>query len=98
MLGRFEIEPTTTRIADRTPRGYQLADFQDAFSRYLPPASPLSKCNNATTRINTGENDDFQSATATPMLRVEKCEMPNKTEACGVVALSTAPAGVEEEL
>lgn len=33
---RYEISPATVRIGDRTPRGYQVSWFEDAFSRYLP--------------------------------------------------------------
>ena len=33
---KYEISPKTVRIGDRTPRGYELAWFEDAFSRYLP--------------------------------------------------------------
>ena len=36
-LGPFGIKPKVIRIGGDTPRGYQLADFQDAFRRYLAP-------------------------------------------------------------
>ena len=36
MLAPFGIAPTTIRMGDRTPKGYQLAQFEDAFARYLP--------------------------------------------------------------
>jgi putative DNA primase/helicase len=35
-LAPFRIKPDTIRMSDRTPKGYQLAHFQDAFDRYLP--------------------------------------------------------------
>jgi putative DNA primase/helicase len=35
-LAPFGIRPETIRVADRTPKGYLLAHFQDAFTRYLP--------------------------------------------------------------
>jgi putative DNA primase/helicase len=34
-LKPFGIKPRVVRVGDRTPRGYQLEDFQDAFRRYL---------------------------------------------------------------
>ena len=34
-LGPFGIKPKVIRIGGDTPRGYQLADFKDAFRRYL---------------------------------------------------------------
>jgi putative DNA primase/helicase len=41
-LVRFEIKPETIRTGDRTPKGYRLTQFEDAFARYLPatPATP----------------------------------------------------------
>jgi putative DNA primase/helicase len=36
LLAPFGIKPDTIRIGDRTPKGYQLAHFDDPFSRYLP--------------------------------------------------------------
>jgi putative DNA primase/helicase len=36
LLQPFGIAPESIRIGDRTPKGYQLARFQDAFARYLP--------------------------------------------------------------
>ena len=35
MLAPFNIVPATIRTGDRTPKGYQLAQFDDAFARYL---------------------------------------------------------------
>src|SRR5262249_42439934 len=36
LLAPFGIKPETIRVGDRTPKGYRLAQFEDAFSRYLP--------------------------------------------------------------
>jgi putative DNA primase/helicase len=38
-LARFGIKPDSHRIESRTPKGYLLAQFEDAFARYLPPAT-----------------------------------------------------------
>jgi hypothetical protein len=35
LLKPFGIVPGTIRIGDTTPKGYQLAHFQDAFDTYL---------------------------------------------------------------
>jgi hypothetical protein len=35
-LAPFGIAPETIRVGDKTPKGYLLAHFQDAFTRYLP--------------------------------------------------------------
>jgi putative DNA primase/helicase len=37
LLAPYAIVPDTIRTGDRTPKGYQLAHFEDAFERYLPP-------------------------------------------------------------
>ena len=39
LLTPFGIAPSTMRTKTRIAKGYYLADFQDAFSRYLPPLS-----------------------------------------------------------
>jgi putative DNA primase/helicase len=36
LLKNFGIRPKAIRIGDRTPRGYDLSQFDDAFRRYLP--------------------------------------------------------------
>ena len=36
LLAPFAIAPATIRTATGTPKGYQLAQFEDAFARYLP--------------------------------------------------------------
>jgi len=37
LLGEFDIDEKTVRIGSTSDRGYELALFKDAFSRYLPP-------------------------------------------------------------
>jgi len=36
LLAPFGIKPGTIRTGNLTPKGYQLAQFEDAFVRYLP--------------------------------------------------------------
>lgn len=38
-LARFGISPDTIRVGDQTPKGYMRSQFEDAFVRYLPPAT-----------------------------------------------------------
>jgi hypothetical protein len=47
LLRRFHVSPHTIRVGDETPRGYYLADFAEAFSRYLPepPRLRVRQCN-----------------------------------------------------
>ena len=41
LLKPFNIRPTTVRIDGKTPKGYLLDDFMDAFRRYLPDNQSL---------------------------------------------------------
>ncbi|MGB9428964.1 MAG: DUF3631 domain-containing protein [Gammaproteobacteria bacterium] len=42
-LRQYGIHPKTLRISESTPRGYERADFADAWTRYLPSVPPESK-------------------------------------------------------
>jgi len=42
LLDRYGIRPGTIRISEDTPKGYKLEQFDDAFSRYLPPGEPAT--------------------------------------------------------
>ena len=77
-LHRFGIKPHGIRVGDDTPRGYRLADFQEAFERYLPKP-PLSECNSATT---LGKTHDFEVQHADGMLHAENAL--SQGECCGV--------------
>jgi len=50
LLQLFGVRSETIRVGDKTPKGYKLAAFQDAFERYLPPSSgdPASSATSAT--------------------------------------------------
>ena len=49
LLRPFDIKPHSIRVGERTPKGYELAQFEDAFARYLP-----RDCNTATSEENQG--------------------------------------------
>lgn len=110
LLARFGIEPRTIRLPDgKTPKGYYRTDFEDAWRRYLrlePPAgmpqdTPLtpdpgvSNRHNATTRINTVENDDFGNATMFSRGGTGNAQNPNKNAPCGGVAVQKPLEGLE---
>jgi hypothetical protein len=95
LLGKFGITPGNIRQPDgKVPKGYHRDDFTDSWERYLPqdtpqsPSTPLSKGYNATTRINTSDSADFDSATGQERSGSENGENPNKNAPCSVVALS----------
>jgi len=45
LLKQFEVTPRGVRVGDRTPKGYALADFADAFSRYITSIEPQQRNN-----------------------------------------------------
>jgi hypothetical protein len=102
LLGKYTITPATIRIDERTPRGYELKDFHDAFRRYLPsevaPISPPPDAQSATTPQGNADAgpSGFSKCNANPVLRFKKLEIANKKGPCGGVAVSNAP--IEEEL
>lgn len=57
LLKPYGISPAGKRIGDKTPRGYDLDQFQDAFKRYLYFAPTVQNGpESATTQQNTGGN------------------------------------------
>jgi hypothetical protein len=87
---------------DIVVRGYEREQFTEAWALYLPPdgssspSTPDSKCYTATTRVNTGENGDFQSATAEPCSASENAVSVNKDALGSGVAVSN-PLTVAQE-
>lgn len=57
MLRPFGVEPRQVRIVTGNLKGYQLAEFEQAFSRYLPPMGSVYETSD-TTRVNIGESGD----------------------------------------
>jgi hypothetical protein len=55
-LRRFSVSPHEIRIGEQTRRGYDLADFKDAFSRYLADP-PFSDRNSETLRGKTAVSE-----------------------------------------
>jgi putative DNA primase/helicase len=43
LLEPYGIRPKTVRFGDKTPKGYELAEFQDVFRRYLPEKGECAK-------------------------------------------------------
>ena len=70
LLAPFGIAPATIRTATGTPKGYQLAQFDDAFARYLPDDEfePPHRHNLDGTSISYA----FATATLYCLLRFEK--------------------------
>jgi len=88
----LRIEPQVIRMGDKTPRGYLLSQFEDAFARFLPPEGgfEVQQCNKCD---ETGTSDTFQSATSETNVALRKCEKPNDDGLCCGVALAKGGNG-----
>jgi len=63
-LREYGIKSRTVRIGNATPRGYERADFHDAWARYLPSPTSATSATSATpatetpvTRLKTAKNE-----------------------------------------
>jgi hypothetical protein len=87
------IAPRNIRFGTKVLRGYQREQFSDAWARYLSPETlvnasspPQSRCYSATTRVNTGENGEFQGATGERCSTSENGVSSNRDAPCSSVA------------
>lgn len=110
LLKPFEVSPEGIRVGDKTPRGYTVEQFREAFRRYLraenssSPSYPAPQ--SATAQQTAGvpfvsnglgsDSEDFSKCNTESDVSVKKCEKPNKNAACCNVALLTTPTGTGE--
>jgi hypothetical protein len=84
-LGEFSITSNTVRIGIKTPKGYRLEQFSEAFERYLCSDTP-----NVTATppqpSNHGPYSQSASATPRPSVAPSKSLKASNHKACGVVA------------
>ncbi|MBD8873845.1 DUF3631 domain-containing protein [Rhodanobacter sp. DHB23] len=96
----FRIKPANMRTSDGIRKGYDLADFRDAFDRYLslsvehPPvsATPLQPHNGAGLSVN-GSKSAIRYTEAQPLPATSQsvaCSGSAKTVADGVAGLNTS--------
>jgi Protein of unknown function (DUF3631) len=69
-LRPFGASPRQVRVGNVTVKGYQRAEFEEAFTRYLSDTQVQSETTE-TTRANTGENLLFPSETTRPCFTSE---------------------------
>jgi putative DNA primase/helicase len=91
LLKPYGIAPDTIRMGDRTPKGYRMTDFENAFTRYLVPA-PHSNRNTATTLAAQGESAESEPQHPDALLRIENCGRPNNESHCCAVADEHLPS------
>lgn len=101
----FGIKPKTIRLRDQsTPKGYDLADFEEAFERYLTPdthADPEKETPYPPHRHKSHGSragDDFPSATPAPDVADGKLRKPASEATCGGVADGEGDIRREREL
>jgi len=95
LLKPFGIRPRNKRLGDTVSKGYELSDFQDAFSRYLPISGDQTA-----TPLQANEIKDLQpnqTATEGSGVAVANAEKPNENAGCSGVAVGSAPDGGGEE-
>ncbi len=67
LLRPYAIKPKVIRVGEATPRGYERADFHDAWRRYLPqPAQHPQQQGEAAGQDRCGPETDDRNASATP--------------------------------
>jgi putative DNA primase/helicase len=104
LLKPFHIISDSVRIGDRTPKGYYLNQFAEAFERYLPRVPfETQQRNNAN---GAGTSCAFRNATpeaccvsernTNPDVAVQKHEKPAPDGACCVVAFEKGGNGLDE--
>jgi hypothetical protein len=98
LLRPFAIFPHSIRVDDKTPKGYEREDFQDAFRRYLqvPESSPTSSPGpqSATPQqASTGAaSGDVSKRNSNTDVAASIWENPSVYKPCCTVALSSPPA------
>jgi len=93
LLSPHEIKPHSVRIGDKTPKGYQRNDFEDAWSRYLRTSSvrlsvpPRESATGATT-FSSEQIEREQSATERTVVADQYSQKHTSNAPCGGVAFS----------
>jgi hypothetical protein len=103
LLGRFGITPGSVRIGEKTPKGYRLDDFSDAFTRYLRagdtrPVPPLVQGATPQQPSVYLAESRFSKRNTTSDLEARKCEITNTGgPVCGVALLKSPVRAGEDE-
>jgi putative DNA primase/helicase len=90
LLSGYGIKSKTVRFGNSTPKGYEAAQFADAFVRYLPTPMCLPKRRNDTpnpNKVETLRDADTTSVAATP--ESGETPKPSPEQDCGGVADSS---------
>src|SRR5262249_16085050 len=93
-LRQYGVKAKVTRVGDKTPRGYVLADLYDVWRRYLPPLAdkPATSATAATSQSFQSDNvavDEFE--TATPPSEWQHAPRPDVAAVAGDVEACCGP-------
>jgi putative DNA primase/helicase len=93
-LKEFAVCPEVMRIDGKTPRGYEMVAFKEAWERYIPPPSliPLPGVQQCNKRDEIRTSATSQSATPEVTVALRKSEKPNNDGLCCTVALRNTPS------
>jgi hypothetical protein len=93
LLEPFKIKPKVIRTGIRTPRGYYLDDFGDAFARYIPERHPSRTATPQQSR-ESGVSEPTASATRTGDVAHEiGCKTSENSHCCDVADQTPARPG-----
>ncbi len=93
LLKRHTISPASVRMGDKTPKGYHLDQFKNAFARYLLPSEPQHRHNPQ----KTAENGPIQGATIGSDVAVRNPPKPAVALGCGGVAAENPKSAAKHE-
>jgi hypothetical protein len=100
LLRPFDITPHSIRLEDKTPKGYERTDFDDAFRRYLraPSVIPHSDAQSATPQQANADAALSESAKRNidPAVAASIWPKPSVYKPCCAVALSPSPIEATE--
>lgn len=84
-LEGFGIKSKDVRIGLGVKKGFERADFDEAWKRYLPAGTP-DRCATSLQPSNHGAYSEFPNATQTPVVADQNRLKPSNRGACSVVA------------
>jgi hypothetical protein len=86
----------TVRRGDTTDKGYRREEFEDAFMRYLPPASPIASVTQSQAKVSAAL-DEFSSVTTHQNATHEIFEKANSSAGCDRVTDPDGPCSGEDD-
>ena len=100
LLRPFGVRSRTIRLPERVLKGYQKADFHDAFTRYLtsPEESSFQPVTPVTNRSSSGDEPLFEAVTRGVCNVSEYGVLPAASAGCNAVTAQNRESGEREEI